>query len=888
MYLENELKKFVKTLTILIASVLVLVLLSANEPILTTAAVSVPAGWAQTGRHVYFRSTISVDSNGTSVTQDVQVQHSGLVYESKIDLSEPVTVKFRFNTLPTLYGTTPNNQNGLFITFAENPQMFWFGVQNYFTAIGKCYSIQMSDNGNMIRFDLKKITASGVISNWNDGLGVIEGGKLIQGKDYLLVVSPHPTKGYEITLDGIPVTSEEMGSLDLSELKNAISGGSIPEKLHFSIGINDASKSGASFTITELNGIPVNDQAVSDQEEEALTAYFIKNRGSSQVLASDRVGYNSYAVTDLHRDVIKNEWFIEEADNGYKLKNIFASKYLTATDSGKIIITGEDPEDRFNNNQVWQISDVNGYVKIVNTKTGKALEHSSGTLSLSDYSGKASQEWSIDRVNADYPVPVPRPVDTGEYMAGILACNLWDVNTRPYAWNHIRPYQDRIPFMNFYKEGSKVSVDWEIKALVEGGVSFIMPCWYRDIDNLGKSHIQPLYDHWIEALDEAEYRDYIKYAIMFVNNPSKELYTSFQDEADLLNNLLPYWINNYFKDPNYLKNGNKPVLNIYNSGDFVEKLGGVTKAKATVGKMEQICRDAGFDGLELWGQFCWGDPNTNHADLLTMGFDAVTCYHAPTFGTNLLSSSKMTYTGSEVLAAHIQYMNMQETKSRVPFIPTVSMGLDGTPWGHTADAGYMSRKWRFTPEEFKTATQNAKTLIDLRSGEAAFSDNIIMYDNWNEFGEGHYILPTEQYGFGYLDSIKTVLLSGSEVLPTPYPSDYPTGGGASSSWSSSSAQSPAATSSSSDSEALSETTSGISDPSSSEPDDQASGSTGTSFDSISGSDELSSASSTGSEQEGESTPGRTAGMIALIAAGIAVITAAALFIIRSRSKVLKE
>ena len=35
------------------------------------------------------------------------------------------------------------------------------------------------------------------------------------------------------------------------------------------------------------------------------------------------------------------------------------------------------------------------------------------------------------------------------------------------------------------------------------------------------------------------------------------------DEHDLLSNLLPYWMDNYFKKQNYLKVDNKPVLFIY-------------------------------------------------------------------------------------------------------------------------------------------------------------------------------------------------------------------------------------------------------------------------------------------------------------------------------------
>ena len=46
----------------------------------------------------------------------------------------------------------------------------------------------------------------------------------------------------------------------------------------------------------------------------------------------------------------------------------------------------------------------------------------------------------------------------------------------------------------------------------------------------------------------------------------------------------------------------------------------------------------------------------------------------------------------------------------------------------------------------------AKNFSDLNST----TYKIIMLDDWNEFGEGHYIAPTQQFGFSYLDVIREV------------------------------------------------------------------------------------------------------------------------------------
>ena len=61
-----------------------------------------------------------------------------------------------------------------------------------------------------------------------------------------------------------------------------------------------------------------------------------------------------------------------------------------------------------------------------------------------------------------------------------------------------------------------------------------------------------------------------------------------------MKNLLPFWIENYFKHPSYLKVDNKPVLFIYRPEFLVQDLGGVENVAKAFDQMRQACRDAGF------------------------------------------------------------------------------------------------------------------------------------------------------------------------------------------------------------------------------------------------------------------------------------------------------
>jgi hypothetical protein len=81
----------------------------------------------------------------------------------------------------------------------------------------------------------------------------------------------------------------------------------------------------------------------------------------------------------------------------------------------------------------------------------------------------------------------------------------------------------------------------------------------------------------------------------------------------------------------------------------------------------------------------------------------------------------------------------------IPEIVTVSMG-----WTGWQDEGSI---WKLSPKDFKTLCLKAKEFIKTLPS-SQLGSKIILIDNWNEFGEGHYIMPHRHYGFGYLDAIR--------------------------------------------------------------------------------------------------------------------------------------
>jgi hypothetical protein len=361
-------------------------------------------------------------------------------------------------------------------------------------------------------------------------------------------------------------------------------------------------------------------------------------------------------------------------------------------------------------------------------------------------------------VDLDARVPPPVPVNTGRYLVGAVMCPIWRGGD---CWEAIKPFPDREPLLGWYEEGSAEVTDWEIKWALEHGISFFMVCWYRKKGNEGKP-VQPALDHWLhQGLVHSQFGGQFKFAINFENNHRK--FGGQISENDLLAHLLPYWIENYFHKPNYLLLDDKPILSIYNVERFVRDLGGEQRASVVIEKMRAACRQAGFEGLHLLGQYCWGPPKKlqeQAARIRRIGMDVSWSYHWPTFTGAFGHQSHPT--GAQAIAAQ---EHLWQTLPQ-PNLLTLSMGWDSQPWNFS-----LSRtQWQLTPGEFQLLCQRAKSLLDRRSTNG-LENRIVLLDNWNEYGEGHYISPTREHRFGYLDAVRSVFATNPQTHVDLVPDD---------------------------------------------------------------------------------------------------------------------
>jgi len=365
-----------------------------------------------------------------------------------------------------------------------------------------------------------------------------------------------------------------------------------------------------------------------------------------------------------------------------------------------------------------------------------------GTMWVDDVRVYSWQDYSTNYV------PQPQPVALqGNYLLGVQSCSLWEEGDAYAGWSYIEPYaQRRTPFLGWYDDGNPEAADWEIKWQVEHGIGFELYCWYRPNDAIN----YPIKDGVLEqglrdGFFNSRYSQLKKFAIMYTDQGA-----GATNPNDWTNNLIPYWIEYFFKDPRYLKIHGKPVVSIYSYADFENDLGGVTGGKQATDALRAACAQAGFPGVIILMEERNGDTNAMR-QMQAMGVDS--CY-AYTWGTGDGPAQEQHNLNQRNAAAAIGFQN----------IPSLSVGWENAPWTGSVE----TYGWATVPA-YRALLQWAKNTFMPALPTNSLGSSMVLLPNWNEFGEGAFIMPSTQAGFGYLDALREVFTGGG-----PGPSLVPT------------------------------------------------------------------------------------------------------------------
>ncbi len=212
-------------------------------------------------------------------------------------------------------------------------------------------------------------------------------------------------------------------------------------------------------------------------------------------------------------------------------------------------------------------------------------------------------------------------------------------------------------------------------------------------------------------------------------------------------------INQYFRDPSYLKINDEPVFCIYELNTLINGLGGAEQTKEALEYFNRKTVEAGFPGLHLQG-ILWealpstiegvpGDKVESQNEVLEyFGFKSLTNYcwaH--------LQNPDGDY---EVWGdASTEMWDKFHDDFSMTYFPNVTISWDANPRFKFFTAGYINNS---TPKKFEKYLVKAKEHIDNNNIEP----KIITINAWNEWSEGTYLEPDTIWEYQYLDAVKNV------------------------------------------------------------------------------------------------------------------------------------
>ena len=366
----------------------------------------------------------------------------------------------------------------------------------------------------------------------------------------------------------------------------------------------------------------------------------------------------------------------------------------------------------------------------------------------------------------------------------IVAAHLYPVWTVGEAGIHnafhdLAAYPERTPLGGYYDEISPDVQDMHIKWALEHGVNCFIYCWYRNRDNMGKPvtvsdlrAARGLHEGFLNAKNA----DKINFAIMY------EMQDTWggTDEKDIMENLFPFWLENYFSKDNYLKLDNKPVLFIYdNSRQFANSFDSANAQKKCLDKLRRLAKQHGFDGMYIAIEYRKED-NSPLDDFKQRGYDFSFAY--------CLEVKEELPDDEFVVNDQLRHIDSRLQYDPNFFVPTASCMWDPSPRFLTIlkqrakEKPERTRKiWKLRPENFRNLLNQILHRLDSLPSDCIAS-RIIMIDNWNEWDEGHYVLPSYEFGFKYLQAIREELTLRDnlpdyrlpDVMGTNYPNSWGT------------------------------------------------------------------------------------------------------------------
>ncbi|MBQ3342647.1 MAG: glycoside hydrolase family 99-like domain-containing protein [Kiritimatiellae bacterium] len=340
-------------------------------------------------------------------------------------------------------------------------------------------------------------------------------------------------------------------------------------------------------------------------------------------------------------------------------------------------------------------------------------------------------------------VPEPQPVKsaveiTAIYYPGTEHMPEWDMIAQTCP--------ERKPLLGWYDEGNPEVIDWQIKWAVEHGISNFCVDWYW---NKGYRRLE----HWVKGYYKARYRRYLKWYMMYANHNQPGAHSTADQVA-----VTKYWIDNYFKTPEYYTIDGKPVVCYWSfsaidldfiaeaaaNGENLKEGEGIRRAFAI---SERMAKEAGLPGIH-W-QLMWRTTSYDPVFAVARrgeGFSSSISYgfvdDARRLAPKAATAEGLTY---DMVAEGIPKLwTAKAVQQELPWWLPIPTGWDDRPRSFSRSTVIRDR----TPEKFASVCREARAFCEKNGIKHAVIHPI------NEWQEGSYIEPNGEYGFAMYDAIR--------------------------------------------------------------------------------------------------------------------------------------
>lgn len=324
----------------------------------------------------------------------------------------------------------------------------------------------------------------------------------------------------------------------------------------------------------------------------------------------------------------------------------------------------------------------------------------------------------------------------------------------PHWPGHMMP---RKPLLGYQDEADPAVMKQHVELALKHGINVFIMDWYWYAN--APCFERQLNEGLLPALEGTD----MKFYLMWANHPVTNLWNMHEDTdwkqvqmegavtREVLEPMFDRIIGKYLRHPNYYRIDGKPAFSIFDYPTLIKGLGGIEQTVDALGWMRRRCADEALNGLHIQAiarTVGKGGPeggatiaqNKAFETAVALGFDSATSYQYC-----MAAGGEGDY---KVWADKAVSFWDSYAEAYKVFYPHVSAGWDDTHRNPSKKVAVLGSN----PEIFAVYLEKAKAYADAHPGQVP----LITINSWNEWTEGSYLLPDEEFGYGYLEAVKRV------------------------------------------------------------------------------------------------------------------------------------